>query len=191
MITAKGDSGASHHYIRPEDANCLTNLKRNTSFKVTLPNADSIPSNVTGHLSLSPTLSTKSQHAAVLPQLKSASLISLGQLCDDDCTVELTKTDLKVRKNNKLVLSGTRNESDGLWDIPIKSQLQHNNFILPPVKGNLYKSRDSVKYNHVPPFLQSLTHLVDPTLAKLNRHSTNNNHSKIPQFMAALDPLIE
>ena len=65
-------------------------------------------SNVTGHLPLSPNLATKSQHAVVLPQLKSASLISLGQLCDDDYDVDLAKADLKARKNNKLAFSGIK-----------------------------------------------------------------------------------
>ena len=48
------------------------------------------------------------------------SLISLGQLCDDNCTVIMTKKNLKVIKNNSLILMDTRSTTDdGLWDIPI------------------------------------------------------------------------
>ena len=70
VIIAKGDSGTSYYYVRLKDAKCLTNLKKNTSLNVTLPTANFMPSNAAGHLPLSPDLSTKSQHAAVLPQLK-------------------------------------------------------------------------------------------------------------------------
>ena len=47
-------------------------------------------------------------------------LISLGQLCDDSCTIILTKKNLKVIKNNSLILMDTRSTTgDSLWDIPI------------------------------------------------------------------------
>ena len=52
----------------------------------------------------------------------------------------------------------------------MKTKLQQNNFILPHLKGNLYKSRAGTQ---------------------LNKQSTRDNHPKIPQFIAALDPLIE
>ena len=49
--------------------------------------------------------------------LKNASLISLGQLCDDDCKVFLDKRKLAVYKNDKLIIHGSRNYSDRLWDV--------------------------------------------------------------------------
>ena len=150
-----------------------------------------MPSNTTRHLPMLPSLSTKSRHAAVLLQLKSTSLISLGELCDNDFKTELTKKDLKVCKNNKLILLRTRNKFDRLWDILIKSQLQHYNYIRPPLQGNLYKSNYSVKHNHFSPFLDSLSHLVDSTLSTLNKYSTKVGLPKISQFMAALNPLID
>ena len=55
----------------------------------------------------------------MLPHLKSASLISLGQLCNDNCNIVLNKTKLFVLKNNQLLLQGYRNNQDGLWDIPL------------------------------------------------------------------------
>ena len=109
MVIAKGDSAASHHYWRQEDVNTLSNLRKDTTAKVTLPNAEAIPSNLRGKLSLSSELSAPAQTAIVLPQLKSSSLISLGQLCDDNCDINLNKTTLKVIKNNKVIMRGIRN----------------------------------------------------------------------------------
>jgi hypothetical protein len=55
----------------------------------------------------------------ILPKLTSSNLISLGQLCDDDCEILLNKHEMKAMKNNKVILKGYRNSKDGLWDIPI------------------------------------------------------------------------
>jgi hypothetical protein len=72
-----------------------------------------------GLLPFQSNLSTSACKVHIFKDLQSASLISLGQLCDDNCVVTLDKKKLQVTKNNKLLLQGTRNPSDGLWDIPI------------------------------------------------------------------------
>ena len=43
----------------------------------------------------------------------------MGQLCDNDCEITLTKKDLLAKKNDQIILKGYRNNTDGLWDIPI------------------------------------------------------------------------
>ena len=46
--------------------------------------------------------------------------MSLGQLCDDNCTITLDKKQLKVFKQDQLIMQGQRSTSgDGLWDIPV------------------------------------------------------------------------
>jgi hypothetical protein len=46
-------------------------------------------------------------------------LISFGQLCDEDnCVAIFTKQKIDVYEDKMCVLSGTRNHTDGLWDIP-------------------------------------------------------------------------
>ena len=57
--------------------------------------------------------------------LHSASLISLGQLCDDDCIAILDKNEINILKDSKIILKGRRNKTDGLWDIPISRPLRH------------------------------------------------------------------
>ena len=80
-----------------------------------------ISSNKQGELPISNHLSTKGKTAIVLPDLTSSSLISLGQLCDDGCNVNLDKHKLSVYKEENLIMEGVRNKTDGLWDIPIIS----------------------------------------------------------------------
>ena len=82
----KGDSAASGHYIRQQDAACLNSIHPYQGPSVTLPDADTINPTHQGDLPLKG-LSPPGRKGTILPDLKSASLISLGQLCDDGCKV--------------------------------------------------------------------------------------------------------
>ena len=94
---------------------------------VKLPNADTINDTRVGYIPLHPSISMQGRKARILKDLHSSSLISLGQLSDDRCTTHLDDENLIVTKNNNVVLTGTRNHSDGLYDIPIYSNTHHPN----------------------------------------------------------------
>ena len=53
--------------------------------------------------------------------LKSGSLISIGQLCDDDCIAIFTKYIVKIIKKNKILIKGRRTQN-GLWKLPIGTE---------------------------------------------------------------------
>ena len=125
VVIAKGDSAATHNYWQEKDKHCLTNIRKAKPCEIILPNAAQVHSSQSGQLPLSKHLSAKAKDATVVPQLKSSSLISLGQLCDDGCDVLLNKKDLKVFKDTRLILKGHRNLTDGLWDILIVAPTIH------------------------------------------------------------------
>ena len=114
ITIAKGDSAATSHYWRHEDITCLQDIKNTTGPNVTLPDNTTLTSNQEGQLSLNNKLSSHAQRATILSNLKSSSLISLGQLCDDNCEILLNKKNLCVIKDNDLLLEGHRNHTDGL-----------------------------------------------------------------------------
>ena len=163
----KGDSAATSHYIRPIDKDCLSNIHPYTGPLVVLPDADSIPPSHQGTLTLHPNLSKDASTGTILPQLKSASLLSLGQLCDGNCDILLQKKKLYVLKNKKIVLQGHRNPTDKLWDIPIqKSQLHASNYVEPTTHAGLYLSKNKPS-NSVP--------LLSKAKAKKYKKSTYNH----------------
>ena len=83
-----------------------------------------------GELPIPELLSTYSKKASIFEDLHS-SLISLGQLCDDDCFALLGKHEMEILKNQKVILRGTRsNTGDGLWDIPIPQRPDPKSTIL-------------------------------------------------------------
>ena len=91
VVIAKGDSAATHNYWRKVDTQCLMSIKPVSPCNVILTNFDIMQSTHSGQLPLSNKLSTKAKDALILPKLTSSSLISLGQLCDDDYKVILDK----------------------------------------------------------------------------------------------------
>ena len=71
-----------------------------------LPNKEKIQVTSQGILPLLSLLSTRATKAMILPGLKSASLISIGQSYDDDCDVLLNKSKLIAVKNKEIILQG-------------------------------------------------------------------------------------
>ena len=96
IVIAKGDSTATHNYWRDEDKHCLNALEPAPPCRVILPNAASVSPSLQGQLPLSNKLSAKAKNTIVLPELKSSLLISLGQLCDNNCNIYLDKKKLSV-----------------------------------------------------------------------------------------------
>ena len=162
VVIAKGDSAASKHFIQSQDKHCLTHIRPHVGPPVQLPDSNVISTSEQGCLPLSPELSSDAKTGTVLPQLASSSLISLGQLCDDGCRVILNDKTLEAYKNQKLVLAGIRNRTDGLWDIPVyKTTMQEGNYKPPLLHGTIPSSPLSLR----PPFppLVILLRSVTPT----------------------------
>ena len=103
-------------------------------FKVLLPDASTISSDEKGTLPLWD-LSTTAKTAMVLPQFRSLSLVSIGQLCDDNCKVLLTKKKLYAIKEVEIILEGTRNLNNGLWHILIQKKTVTSEMYVTP---NIY-----------------------------------------------------
>ena len=134
------DSGCTGHYFPPHYP--LNNPTPNTNedaLHVTLPDSSKIQSTHVAHLPI-PTLDENATKTYIFPNLHSA-LISIGQLCDAECTVIFSKHCAKImNQHNVLITEGTRDLTTGLWKInlpiqshipstPIPSSLQANGII--------------------------------------------------------------
>ena len=148
VVKAKGDSAASNHYWALRDTMVLESVTEdNNSTTVTLPDTSCITSIQKGTLPLD-NLSSTAKETKIFPNLNH-SLISLGQLCDDNCEVILTKEKLTAYKGKHKILEGTRSTSgDGLWDIPISlPQLKPSPLTVPTQKPSFNN------INHIKPSL--------------------------------------
>ena len=121
VVIAKPDTGASNHYFSAKDAPVLTQLKKVTfGPTVTLPDMSTIQADQQGFLPLPNSISPEGSKAHVFEDITNASLISIGQLCDDGCEATFDKEKMNVSKNGKKILTGVRNLSDGLWDVKLQ-----------------------------------------------------------------------
>ena len=88
------------------------------SIVVAQANGETIQSTHIANMNL-PTLSSEAKIGHVIPYLSSVSLLSIGQLCDDDCLALFTKEKVFIFKQNTLLLKGQRNHFNGMWTIPV------------------------------------------------------------------------
>ena len=92
---------------------------------VQLPDSSTISATAVGRLPLPAPLTVSETNTHVFDDLHIASLISLGQICDNDCVAILDKHKIWVIKESKVVMQGHSNPDDGIWGIPIKKTFQH------------------------------------------------------------------
>ena len=137
---AKLDSGASQHYLKPTHNTLLTNRTIRNGPSVTLPNNQSLQVTEQGNLNLHKNLPYEASRAYILPNLSNESLLSVGQLCDNNCTVLFDKYFCNIRHKDKLILQGKRNFDDRLYDVPLSS---HNNL------HNSNSNNNNLKLNYV------------------------------------------
>ena len=99
----KADTGASKNFIRLLDAIALKNVRAILNGpKAKLPNNTYISSTSIGELPFTAALSQSAKESLIFPELKNASLLSIGQLCDDDCLALFHKKFLWILKMIKL-----------------------------------------------------------------------------------------
>ena len=103
--------------------------------QVSLPNKEIIEATLQGNLPLH-TLPHHPTKAFVLPHLTNSSLLSVDQLCDNNCTIIFTKKAMHIYQNAKQMLAGKRNLSDGLWDI-----------VLPATQDKSYHHHSTINLN--------------------------------------------
>ena len=97
----------------------MTNLSPNPHGPtVTLPDMSTIRAEQQGFLPIS-SLSKEAKRTQVFSEITNASLISIGQLCDDGCEAKFTRKSMSVSKNGEKIMEGVRNFDDGLWDISL------------------------------------------------------------------------
>ena len=158
------DSGATHNYIQRNHRHLLTNVKLlSNGPKAYLPDKSIIQADRQGEIQLHEDLTLTGQKAYSFPNLKNESLISVGQLCDDGCDIVFNKTAVKIIKNNKVILEGSRSEKDKLYDIQLPTK-HHNNENTTEVNNEINyiiqkdKSKtDLARYLHATAFSPSLS----------------------------------
>ena len=127
QFTLKADTGASRHFIKDEHRQYLSDLTEiNNGPCATLPDNTRIHPTFVGDLPITTMLTRQSKEALVYPKIENESLLSIGQLCDDNCVAIFTRQHLYVLKNGIPILKGKRNHIDRLWDVHLEGTAKSN-----------------------------------------------------------------
>jgi hypothetical protein len=86
---------------------------------VRVASGHTITANKAVQIPLSPQLSTKATKGHLFQDLQSGSLISIDQLCDEDCVALFAKSEMAVYKDGAVIIQGKRDSTNGLWSIPL------------------------------------------------------------------------
>ena len=127
-------------------------------------------------LKLSSKLSPKEQSNHVFKDITTGSLISMGQFCDDDCVTIFTKYDKNILKHNQVIITGLRNWTNVLWNIPLgpcpltqqSPTLSHPNQAKSILRQDITK-REFSQYFHAAAFIPAKSTFLA---------ATNNGHFK-------------
>ena len=131
QILCKEYSGATKTYLESTDLNISRNtVKLENGPTVGIPNGKTMRSIEAGTTALHNLLSLKSKQAKILEGMNNALLLLIRQLCDNDCVVVFNKRYLHVYKQEIIVVKGTCNWYDGLWDVHVNPQQQQANVII-------------------------------------------------------------
>ena len=150
--TAIADTGTTGHFLREATNNAP--LIPAKPLHVKLPDGHLISS--IGTTSINWTgLPHSATQAHVLPELNPHSLISIGILCNHDCTAIFNKHNLTITHNNYCILHRTH-LPNGLWSLPLPSPQPQANALIP---ANTQK--DLVQWLHAGAFSPSISTFFD------------------------------
>jgi hypothetical protein len=122
--TAIIDSGCTSNFFSAT-APCSNKQEAHTTLNVNMPNGTMIQSSHTCGLLLA-YFPPQARKAHILPGLVHNSLISVGQFCDNGCSVTFTQEQVTVSKNGKCVMYGSRDPRSRLWRVDLKQIFETN-----------------------------------------------------------------
>jgi len=131
-------------------------------------------------------MSSRARQSYSMPDLHSSSLLSIGQLCDEDFSAVFTKNRVKIFDNrNDLAITGQRNKQDGLWDVNFQSQIQQSRLQLqlPSPNANVIL-RHNMSDSNVAAFLHTAAGC--PTKATFIVAIQNGNFTTWPGLTTSL-----
>ena len=112
------DTAATKHYITEDKLKICNDLKNTIGPYITVADGRIMSPTKKAELPLPKEFTKNARTAYSYNNLKSGTLLSIGQLCDNDCIKIFSKYDVKIIKQDKIFIKGRRTEN-GLWNLPI------------------------------------------------------------------------
>ena len=105
------ETAATKHYITEDQLPICNKVANTIGSYVTVADGRVMMPTKKSLLPLPKEFTRNAKIAYSFNKLKKGTLISIGQFCDDDCTAIFTKYDVKVMKNNKLLIQDRQTDN--------------------------------------------------------------------------------
>jgi hypothetical protein len=115
------DSGCTSNFLSAA-APCIDKQAAHIPLNANMSNGTTIQSSHMCNLLLT-NLPHQAWQAHILPGIVHNSLISVGQLCDNECSVTFTHDHVTVTTNRKNVMFGSRDPKSQLWRVDLKQKM--------------------------------------------------------------------
>jgi hypothetical protein len=116
------DSGCTSIFLSAA-APCSDKQASHVLLNVNMPNSTTIQSSHPCNFLLTG-LPPQARQAHILPGLVHNSLISVGKLCDNGCSITFTHYQVTVTKNKECVMRGSREPKSRLWRVNLKQKFE-------------------------------------------------------------------
>jgi hypothetical protein len=143
--TAILDSGCTSNFLSAA-APCSDKQAAHVPLNVNMPNNTTNQSSHTCNLLLTD-LPPQARQAHILPGLLHNSLISVGGLCDNRCSVTFTQDQVIVSRDGKCVVYGSRDPRSRLWRVDLKKRFETNQVQCNHAHDNS-NQKDLINYLH-------------------------------------------
>jgi hypothetical protein len=143
--TAFLDSGCTRNLLSAASP-CCDKQAPHVPLNVNMPSGTSIQSSHTCNLLLTD-LPHQSRQAHILPGLVHNSLISVGQLCKNECSVTFTHDQVTVSRNGKEVMYGSQDPKARLWRVNLKQNMKPESAQCNDAHDN-NNQKDLINYPH-------------------------------------------
>jgi hypothetical protein len=141
---AISDTGVTAHFLT-ENAPAINIKPAITPLHVTMPNGNILTSTHTCNLDI-PWLPAHVTEAHIIPGLSHSSLIAARKFCDKGYKIVYTAETCTVSDpNDRVILTGKRDDTTGLWHLPVNPQ-QH-----PPDTRNSHSTKNPLPNQPAPP----------------------------------------
>ena len=116
------NTGATSHYITASHTSLCHNVhETDKGPSVKAANGQIMTATHRATLPLPLTISTAAKTGQILDSLQTGSLLSIGKLCDNNCTATFTKDNVFIKKEGSIQITGHGNRDNSLWNIPLST----------------------------------------------------------------------
>jgi hypothetical protein len=140
-------TAATTHFLDTSVKRHCTYAEKNTSGPtVRIASGHTIVAQKWAKIPLAKELSATAKEGHIFPDLQSGSLVSIGQLCVDNCITLFAKSEMAVVKDGAVIIRGPCDTANGLWSsIPLNPSPSPQPYAQPSTKPRTHSANGVIQ----------------------------------------------